>query len=39
MGNLNVTRRNNPARNAMNLENAAAGLGRGVKYTTGSLPR
>lgn len=39
MGNLNVARRNNPARNAINLEKAAAGLSRGVNCTTGSLPR
>jgi hypothetical protein len=31
MANLNLARRNNPARNAMNLEKAAAGLSRGVK--------
>jgi len=39
MGNLNVAKRNHPARNAMNLEKAASGLSRGVKCTTGSLPR
>jgi hypothetical protein len=39
MGNLNVARRNNPARNGMHLEKAATGLGRGVKCTTGGLPR
>jgi hypothetical protein len=39
MGNLNVVRRNNPARHAMNLEKAATGLSRGVQCTTGGLPR
>ena len=39
MGNLNVARRNHPARHAMNLEKGATGLSRAVKCTTGSLPR
>jgi len=39
MGNLNVTRRKNPARNPINLGQAGAGLSQGMKSPTGSLPR